>query len=74
MWQLVFQTWTLVGEHWAMAKFSREKKWSMSSREHDVGSARNSVADSEAFATASSAEDAMMLLELRSGVAWAGNE
>lgn len=59
---MVFQTWTLAGEHWATAEFSREKKWSISSREHEVGSARKSVADSEAFATASSAEDAMMVL------------
>ena len=38
------------------AELSREKKWSMSSREHDVGSARKSVADKEAFATARSAD------------------
>lgn len=55
------QTWTLAGEHWAMAEFSRKKKWSMSSREHDRGSARKSVAEKDAFATASSAEDAMMI-------------
>lgn len=57
---LVVQTWTLAGEHWVMAEFSREKKLSISSREHEVGSARKSVAESEAFATASSAEEAMM--------------
>lgn len=57
------QTWTLVGEHWAMAEFSSEKKSSMSSREQERGSARKSVAEKDAFATASSAVDAMVCLE-----------
>lgn len=64
---MVFQTWTLAGEHWATAAFSRAKKWSMSSREHDVGSARKSVAERDALATASSAEEA--IVTLRGGVA-----
>lgn len=43
---------------------SREKIWSMSSREHAVGSARKSVADREAFATASSADVMAVFWEL----------
>jgi hypothetical protein len=54
------QTWTLAGEHWVMAEFSSEKKSSMSSREQERGSARKSVAERDAFATASSAEEAIV--------------
>lgn len=43
-----------------MAEFSSEKKSSMSSREHERGSARKSVAEKDAFATASSAVAAML--------------
>lgn len=50
------QTWTFAGEHRVTVEPSRENSWSMSSREHDVGSARKSVADREAFATARSGD------------------
>lgn len=45
-----------------MAEFSRKKNWSISSREHDLGSARKRVAEKDAFATASSAKDAIVML------------
>ncbi len=53
------QTWTLAGEHWVVAELSRLTNSSISSREQDVGSARNKAPDSEAFATASSAAEAI---------------
>lgn len=53
------QTWTLAGEHWVVAELSRLTKSSISSREQDVGSARNKAPDSDAFATASSAAEAI---------------
>lgn len=43
-----------------IVELSKAKKWSMSSREHDAGSARKSVAVREAFATARFA-DAMTI-------------
>jgi hypothetical protein len=48
------QTWTLAREHWARAFVRSGKKASTTGRLRDVGSARKSVAESVAFAMASS--------------------
>lgn len=48
------QTWTLGREHRTRASVRSEKKASTEGRLRDVGSARNSVAESVAFAMASS--------------------
>ncbi len=50
------QTWTLVGEHWVVVECRRARASSIWSREHGVGSARNSAPDSDTLATASSAD------------------
>lgn len=59
------QTWTLGREHWARASVRSEKNASTEGRLRDVGSARNSVAESVAFAMASSGV-AMLAITRRS--------
>jgi len=53
---MCFQTWTLGGEHSDMAVLRRRSIDSISSREQERGSARNSAPESAALATVSSAD------------------
>jgi len=62
------QTWTLGREHWARASVRSEKNPSTVGRLRDVGSARNSVAESVAFAMANSGVAMLAIYETISGV------